>query len=468
MNESECKPRVLVVEDQESMRQLIEDYLVDRGFEIFGCATANDAIHTLGIPHPDGNSLERSSTTTTKGSFDAVLTDITMPGISGIEFCRWLRKYRPDLPVIVMTAFGSLETSIESLRAGAYDFVTKPVEMELLSASLARAARQTSLKRQIRELKSRALDIHFPSLLGESDAMRNLKKQLERVVASNVTVLLIGESGTGKEVVARSIHANSARQDKPFVAINCAALPENLLESELFGHKKGAFTDANEDRIGLILQANGGTLFLDEIGEMPLEMQPKLLRVLEQKTVRQIGGAEETSFDVHLITATNRDLEAEVEKKRFREDLFYRINVLQISVPPLRTRGADVLLLSNYFLQEFSSAQQKSIPGLDDEVVKKLMGYDWPGNVRELKNVIERAVVLSGNEPVHLDNLPKKIAEHQPDRLVLMADDNQPLENLATIERRYIEFVLSKTGGNKTEAAKILGLDRKTLYRKLK
>ena len=466
MSETECKPRVLVVEDQESMRQLIEDYLAGKGFEIRGCATADKAIRTLGLPHPDGAPVQPSQYPSE--SFDAILTDITMPGMTGIEFCQWLRKYRPDLPVIVMTAFGSLETSVEAIRAGAFDFVTKPVEMELLSASLGRATRQTSLKRQIRELKSRALDVQFSSLLGESDVMRNMKSQLERVVSSNATVLLIGESGTGKEVVARSIHAHSSRQQGPFVAINCAALPQNLLESELFGHKKGAFTDANDDRTGLILQADGGTLFLDEIGEMPLEMQPKLLRVLEQKTVRQIGGSTETPFDVQLIAATNRDLETEVEQKRFREDLYYRINVLQISVPPLRSRGADVVLLANYFLQEFSSAAQKSIPGFDDEVVRKLMNYDWPGNVRELKNLIERAVVMSGNEPIHLDNLPKKIVEHQPDRLVLMADDNQPLESLDTIERRYIEFVLEKTGGNKTEAAKILGLDRKTLYRKLK
>lgn len=475
MNPLPPKANILVVEDQASMRKLIEDYLRSKNFFVASCESADAALAILQLPSAGFEiGAQRLAAPRTPaasdetGEFDAILTDITMPGMSGLEFCAQIKKFRPDLPVIVMTAYGSLETSIEAIRAGAFDFVTKPVELELLNATLSRATEHTSLKRQIKLLEARARGTNFEALIGESDVMRKLKSQLERVVKSNVSVLLTGESGTGKEVVAQSLHSKSDRAARPFIAVNCAALPETLLESELFGHTRGAFTDARDDRTGLFLQADGGTLFLDEIGEMPLEMQPKLLRALEQKTVRPIGGKEERPFDVRLIAATNRDLEAAVEKKTFRQDLYYRINVLPLHVPPLRKRGIDILLLANYYLDKFNKSASKRIAGFDEQVSKKLLSYDWPGNVRELRNVIERAVILSGDGNIHLEAIPEKIGQFQPDKLVLVDDDQLPLEDLATVERRYIHYVLEKTGGNKTEAARILGLDRKTLYRKLK
>jgi two-component system response regulator HydG len=469
--------RILIVEDQAPMQQLLEDFLKPNGFEIVCCNSANEACSQLGIAQTTGrnefdfqnqNGNAKSANGFTANDFDLVLTDVKMPGMDGLEFCRAVKKNFPNLPVIVMTAYGSLETAVEALRAGAFDFVTKPVELELLKASLVRAVENSQLRRRVRLLESQSQSGSFPELIGQSEVMMRLKDQLSRMIDSSAAILLTGESGSGKEVVARALHQKSTRAQQPFVAVNCAALPESLLESELFGHVKGAFTDAKDDREGLFLQADGGTLFLDEIGEMPIDVQPKLLRALEQKTVRPVGGESERPFDVQLIAATNRDLESAIENKTFREDLYYRINVLEIFAPPLRTRGNDVLLLADHFLNEFSQAAGKQITGFEDSVLQKLLKYDWPGNVRELRNVVERAVVMAQHEKIKPDVLPKKIAEHKPTQLVIDEGDNQPLASLETIEDRYIRFVLERTGGNKTEAAKILGLDRKTLYRKLK
>lgn len=474
------KPKILVVEDQEAMRQLLVEYLEQSDFEVATCASADEALGLLGLSSEpaaenqlnfgSGNAADQSASGAAKpaSEFDVVLTDVKMPGISGLTLCRTIHESEPNLPVIVMTAFGSMETSIEALRAGAFDFVTKPVELELLKVSLKRATENSMLRRYVRHLEASADQGNFHELIGQSDGMQRLKDQLQRVADSNVSVLLTGESGSGKEVVAQSLHAYGERSSKPFIAVNCAALPDNLLESELFGHVKGAFTDAKEDRQGLFLQADGGTLFLDEIGEMPIEMQPKLLRALEEKQIRPIGGTETHSFDVRLVTATNRDLLAEVEAKRFREDLYYRINVLEISIPPLRTRGMDVLLLASYFLDQFAGQAKKEIAGLAEAVAKRLLAYDWPGNVRELRNTIERAVVLARQDQITLDELPERILNHERGKLVLGETDNQPLLPLAEVERQYIRYTLQHTNGNKTEAAKILGLDRKTLYRKLK
>lgn len=472
-----CPTKILIVEDQPAMQQLLEDYLCPIGFEVTCCASAIDACGVLGVSDSSrplkfgfepGSGTSKSEANANESVFDIVLTDVKMPGIDGLEFCRRVKRQYSNLPVIVMTAYGSLETAVEALRSGAFDFVTKPVELELLKASLVRAAETSQLRRRVRILESQAQSDSFGELIGQSDEMVRLKDQLSRIVDSAASVLLTGESGTGKEVVARALHQQSQRSDRPFVAVNCAALPESLLESELFGHVKGAFTDAREDRIGLFLQANGGTLFLDEIGEMPLGIQPKLLRALEQKSVRPVGGKLEQPFDVHLIAATNCDLETAIEEKRFREDLYYRINVLELTVPPLRTRGTDVLEIAHHFLHQFATAMDKRVIGFEDEVLRRLLQYDWPGNVRELRNVIQRAVVLTQHETINVDVLPAKISEYQPSLLVIDDQDNQPMDSLATIEQRYIRYVLKRTKGNKTEAAKILGLDRKTLYRKLK
>ncbi|MEE2827332.1 MAG: sigma-54 dependent transcriptional regulator [Planctomycetota bacterium] len=472
-------PCVMVVEDQAAMRDLLQEYLEQHGFRVECFPDAGVALQRLGlesVAEADSFQFPGSGETPKQprsggpepAQYDAVLTDIKMPGVDGIQFCQVLNQYRPTLPVIVMTAYGSMETSVQALRAGAFDFVTKPVEMELLKASLVRATENSRLRRQIRSLEAHSALHQFDQLIGESDAVRKLKDQLSRVVSSSASVLLTGESGSGKEVAARALHGQSDRASKPFVAVNCAALPESLIESELFGHVKGAFTDAREDRDGLFIQADGGTLFLDEIGELPIEMQPKLLRCLEQKTVRPVGGKQEQAFDVRLITATNRDLETEVEAKRFREDLYYRINVLEITVPSLRTRGTDVLMLANHFLAHFSAQTGRPVRRFDENAARKLLAYDWPGNVRELRNVVERGEVLSQSELITLEELPDKIVNYRSSQLVIGDHDNQPLAPLDVIELQYIQYVLRQAGGNKTEAAKILGLDRKTLYRKLK
>ncbi|MCA9169930.1 MAG: sigma-54-dependent Fis family transcriptional regulator, partial [Planctomycetales bacterium] len=305
-------------------------------------------------------------------------------------------------------------------------------------------------------------------IIGDSSAMQTIYSQLSQLASTDTSVLLTGESGTGKELVARSIHRRSRRNAGPFVAVNCAALPETLLESELFGHAKGAFTDARSERKGLFVQAEGGTLFLDEIGELPLPMQSKLLRALEQRTVRPVGSEREVPFDARIVSATNRDLEAAIHDNTFREDLYYRVNVIQLELPPLRARGGDILLIAEHFLQDFAKRMNKCVTALGEHVAERLLGYDWPGNVRELRNVMERAVALSRHEVVTVEDLPDKIRNHRAKQIVLGGDDPTEMISLEEMERRYIMHVLGATGGNQTQAARILGVDRKTLYRKLK
>jgi two-component system response regulator HydG len=401
-------------------------------------------------------------------AFDIVLTDLKMPGVDGIQFCERIVANRPDIPVIVMTAFGSMETAVAAIRAGAYDFVTKPIELDLLALTLQRAARHHDLQEQI----SRLHDVVEQSarcgeLLGASPVMQRLFDEVGRVAAAEASVLITGESGTGKELVARSIHERSSRKNAPFVAVNCAAFTETLLESELFGHIKGAFTDARNDRKGLFIEANGGTLFLDEIGEMPMTMQPKILRALEESKLRPVGGDKEVSFDVRIVTATNRDLETAVEEGRFREDLFFRINVIQLQLPPLRARGTDVLLIANALLKGFAARAGKEVRDLTEPVAERLMNYSWPGNVRELRNVIERAVALARYDQLVVEDLPEKIRDYRSSQVFIGGDDPSELVSMEEIERRYILHVLAAVDGNKTLAARILQLDRKTLYRKL-
>lgn len=444
--------RVMIVDDDQSMCELIEADLASRGISAEWKTSASDALHAIET-----------------GSFDVVLTDLQMPGMNGLSLCERIVGNRPDIPVIVMTAFGSLETAVAAMRVGAYDFVSKPVELDILALRIGRAIQHRSLSEQVRVLSDRVQQSgRFSKLIGESPAMLRLFEELRRVSNTDASVLITGESGTGKELVARALHEQSRRQSKPFVAINCAALPESLLESELFGHKRGAFTDAVTDQRGLFVQADGGTLFLDELGEFPLTLQPKLLRALEERTVRPIGSEKETQFDVRLIAATNRDLETAVEEKRFREDLYFRVNVIQIKLPPLRARGTDILLLSQHYLQQFASANGKQIVGLSDATAQKLMDYAWPGNVRELRNAIERAVALARFDRIAVDDLPDKIRNYRGSQLELGGDNPSELLTMEEVERRYIRHVLKATRGNRTSAAQVLGFDRKTLYRKLK
>ncbi len=443
--------RVLIVDDQQSMCEMIDTDLRTRGFETRWCVSADEALRYLQAEE-----------------FDTLLTDVRMPGVSGLQLCQQVVCTWPDIPVVVMTAFGSMETAVEALRAGAFDFITKPIELEILAMTLQRAIEHRRLERQVRQLSEQvARTAGFGRLIGESPVMQDLYDQLSRIADSEAPVMLSGESGTGKEVVARSIHDHSRRAAKPFVALNCAALPESLLESELFGHASGAFTDARTARKGLFQQAQGGTLLLDEIGEMPLAMQAKLLRVLEEGVLRPLGQEQEVAVDVRVLSATNRDLEADVQAGRFRQDLYYRINVIQLELPPLRARGNDILLLAQHFLESFASQASKQIRGISPSAAEKLLAYDWPGNVRELRNVIQRAVALTSYDQIAVDDLPEKIRDHRGTQLLLAGDSPDDVLPLEELERRYIGHVLRLVGGNKTLAARKLGLDRKTLYRKL-
>jgi DNA-binding NtrC family response regulator len=443
--------RVLVVDDEPSMCQLIETILKLRGHEVTWCQSASRAIEWI-----------------KEHNFDVVVTDVRMPGTDGLTLCRQIGDHRPELPVVVMTAFGSVETAIEALRSGAYDFVIKPFENDVMVAAVTRAVESSRLKQQVRVLKQQQTNVDDWPLLGTSEPMKRVTQQLLPIAASEASVLINGESGTGKELVARTIHAKSSRSSGPFVAINCAALSESLLESELFGHVRGAFTDARADRDGLFVTAKGGTLLLDEMGDMPMSLQVKLLRVLEENSVRPVGSNHEIPLDVRVLSATHRDLESAVEEGTFRGDLYYRINVINVDLPPLRSRGSDILLIAQHFVDFYATKSGRQVSGITRPAAAKLLAYRWPGNIRELRNVIERGVALSTTDQIGLEDLPEKIVSHDPKRFSIDGDDPDELVPLEQIERQYIDHVLQMTDQNKTRAAEILGLDRKTLYRKLK
>ena len=444
--------KILIVDDEQAMCELLEADLRLRNFETEWYTSAEDALQAVN-----------------RQSYDVVLTDLNMPGTNGIQLCKHIVTHRPDIPVVMMTAFGSLESAVDAIRAGAYDFVTKPIEMDLLNVTLSRAIKHRQLEEKIRFLSEAvARTERFGDILGTSPAMQELFDQLQLIAASETSLLITGESGTGKELVARAIHRKSRRSKKPFVAVNCAALPDALLESELFGHAAGAFTDARTERKGLLFQAEGGTLLFDEVGELPLSVQPKLLRALEENYMRPVGSDEEIPFDVRIITATNRDLETAIEEGRFREDLYFRINVIQCDLPPLRSRGTDTLLLAQKFLETFATRSEKKVTDISKGVAEKLLAYTWPGNVRELRNVIERAVALTRYDRLGVEDLPEKIRNFQGSQVFIGGDDPTEMVALEEIERRYIQHVLGAVGSNKTMAARILGLDRKTLYRKLR
>ncbi len=444
--------RIMVVDDDRSMCELIEADLRRRGFHVSWYTSADKAFRAL-----------------QDETFDVVLTDMMMPDMNGIDLCDRIVSNRPDIPVIVITAFGSLETAVGAIRAGAYDFVAKPVEMDMLALTLERAVKHHALQEKVKILNDAVERAKkFDELLGTSVQMQNLYDKLSRVADSEATVLITGESGTGKELVARVLHKKSRRHNRPFVAINCAALPETLLESELFGHIRGAFTDARSARKGLFLQAEGGTLLLDEIGDFPLNLQPKLLRALEERTLRPLGGDREIPFDARVIATTNRDLESAIEENRFREDLFFRINVIRVVLPPLRARGTDVLLLAQHFTEQFATRTGKQVVGLSKAVAKKLLDYLWPGNVRELRNAIEHAVALAQYDKLVVEDLPEKIRAYRSTDMIIGGSNPEELMPMEEVERRYILYVLQSVGGNKTLAARLLGLDRTTLYRKLR
>ncbi len=445
---------ILVVDDDDAHRSMLKTMLRSWGFAVEEAADGDEAVALV---------RERA--------FDAVLTDVRMARMDGIHALKAMLEYNPALPVVLMTAFSSVETAVDALRLGAYDYLVKPLDFDLLRETLEQCIERSRHSVENRELRRQLTEAAgSQEIIGRSDALKRMLGFIETVAPTEATVLVTGESGTGKELVARALHAASARADTPLVTVNCAALAETLLESELFGHEKGAFTGADRRREGRFVQANGGTLFLDEIGEMPLQLQAKLLRALQQGEIQRVGSDTPITVDVRVIAATNRDLRQEVQAKRFREDLYFRLNVISLEVPPLRRRGEDIPLLAAYFLQRFAERNRKSIKGFSPQALDSLLRYPWPGNVRELENAVERAVILCNGDLVTGAELPDDIAHAAPPEEGPAQQEALSLAGMALelVERRAIEDTMRQTGDNKSEAARRLGITRATLHNKLR
>ena len=441
---------VLVVDDELEMRTLLQDVLQDEGLRVTVAANGSEALKQLGEEY-----------------YAVVLTDLRMQEMQGIDLLREIKRTYPDINVIVMTAFGSVDTAIEAMKEGAYDYLTKPVKNEELLRVANRAVREAALRREVTLLRREVLkEYSFHQILGKSKPMREVFDLIRRIADSVTNVLITGESGTGKELVAKAIHYNSDRRDAPFVPVNCAAIPDLLLESELFGHLKGAFTDAKADKRGLFEEAQKGTLFLDEISELPVMLQSKLLRAIQEREVRRVGATRSVSVDVRIIAATNVNLAEAIKAKQFREDLYYRLNVIEMRLPPLRERKEDIPLLVEAFLRRCAETRRKGVKGMTESALALLIDYHWPGNVRELENVIERAVTLTLQDQIISDDLPSTIQGPRGDRR-LIDEATERTRSLGEVEHEYILRIMDKTGGNKYQAAQILGIDRKTLYRKL-
>ena len=441
---------VLIVDDDADMRELAYDMLKDRGHQVALAGGGEEALRRLA-----------------EEDYAVVLTDLRMKGVQGLELLTQIKRDHPDINVILMTAFGSVETAVEAMKHGASDYLTKPVKKDELIRVVERVIREAALRREVSRLRREVRkEYSFYQILGKSKSIQAVFDLIRRVADSPTNVLITGESGTGKELVAKAIHYNSDRKDAPFIPVNCAAIPEQLLESELFGHMRGAFTDAKMDKRGLFEEAQKGTLFLDEISELPLMLQAKILRAIQEKEIRRVGATKPISVDVRIIAATNLNLGEEVKSRRFREDLYYRLNVIELKLPPLRERREDIPLLVEAFLKKCGEVRGKEVKGVGEAALAMLMDYAWPGNVRELENVIERAVTLSRGDKISPDDLPAAVQGARGDRRVLdeAAERTLPLHEL---EKEYIKKVLEKTGGNKYQAAHALGIDRKTLYRKL-
>ena len=441
---------ILLVEDDASLRETLVEVLENKGFSVKSTHCALEALERLA-----------------SADFDVVLTDVRMPDGDGISLCERIASSFPSVLVIVMTGFGNVETAVAAMRVGAYDFLSKPVRGEVLAVALTQAVNHRRLRDEVKRLRDVDTAASNGELLvSESSVMLETVSLLKRVARTGTNVLITGESGTGKEVLAHTLHDASARRG-PFVAINCAAMPEALLESELFGHVRGAFTDARDARLGLFRAAEGGTVLLDEIGDMPLGLQPKLLRFLQERTVRPVGGKSEVPVDVRIVAATNRDLDALVAAGSFREDLYFRLNVVHVPVPPLRARRADVLPLAQRFTLQAAERMSKRVSGITVEAAEKLVAYAWPGNVRELQNCIERAVAITAHDRIVVEDLSDRVLRAAANSIPPAVSSGSDLAPLDVVERRYVEHVLAMVDGNKSKAAKILGIERKTLYRKL-
>lgn len=442
---------ILVVDDDMAHRTMLKSLLSSWGYKVSEADDGQTAIDMV---------KERA--------FDLILMDVRMIKVSGLEALAAIKVYNPAIPIIIMTAYSSVETAVQAMKKGAYDYLTKPLDFDELRLNLQKAIDHHQLKEENSQLKA-TLDSHFERsrFIGNSSAITKLLETVSQVAPSEASVLIHGESGTGKELVASALHNNSSRRQGPFITLNCAAITETLFESELFGHEKGSFTGAHQRTDGRFHQANGGTLFLDEVSEMPLTMQVKLLRVLQERKLTRVGGSQEIPIDVRIISATNRDLEKEIESGRFREDLYYRLNVVALDLPPLRERKEDIPLFADHFLRQFGNQNHKDIKGLTPQAMDLLLKYEWPGNVRELMNGLERATVLARSEYIDVMDLPPSIQksldreEHVPPSMTT----DQPLEE---VEKTAILHTLDSCGGNKSETARKLGITRKTLHKKLK
>ena len=444
------KQSVLIVEDEELMRAILRRLLEDAGYAVFTADSAEAGLEIL--PQND---------------ISVTITDIKMGGMDGLRLLDQIKAIDEEALVVIMTAYSSVDTAVAALRKGAYDYVTKPFVNEDLLQTIKNAILRRALFHENRALR-RELNkqYSFSDIIGKSDSLKRVFSIVEKVAGTNSNVLIQGESGTGKELIAKAIHFNGNRSSKPFLAVNCGALPENLLESELFGHSRGSFTGATSDKKGLFRSADGGTVFLDEVGEMPPILQVKLLRALQEHEVTPVGTSMPVKFDARIIAATNRNLEAEVTENRFREDLFYRLNVIEIEIPPLRDRREDIPLLVRHFAAKSARNQNSTEKLVVPEAMSVLVGYDWPGNVRELENAIERAFVLSGDE-IDVDSLPQKLRSSAAGSFE--THDHQGFRlTLEETERRYVMEIMHALENDKAAAAKILGIDLSTLYRKLK
>lgn len=451
--------KILIVDDEEGVCDLLVDVLEDAGYETMVAYTAGEALKTLDSDNPD-----------------TVLLDIKLPDADGIELMGEIKKMGIHVPVILMTAFGTTEIAIQAMKQGAHDYLNKPLNLDELLITVEKAVKMQQLVSEVATLREELdSDIDYvDSLIGQSRHMQDVFKLIGRVADSDITVLLQGESGTGKEVVARAIHSNSRRSSRPFIKINCATIPEHLIESELFGHERGAFTGAVNQKPGKFELAHNGTVFLDEIGELSLNTQVKLLQVLQEKEFERIGSTRSIKVDVRILTATNRDLKKLVEEGRFREDLYYRINVMNIKLPPLRERKEDIPLLFNYFLKKFSLKNNKKITGISQGAVAVIAGYNWPGNVRELKNVCEQAVVMTRSSVITPDDLPlgkngELLAGNGNSNIHISINDNRSLKEIVSdVERKVILKALNDNNWNRQETARALNLNRRSLYGKMK
>lgn len=447
------KSRILVVDDEESIREFLEIMLKKEGYEV---TTAEDGAKAKEI--------------LTKKSFDMIISDMQMPNVTGIELLRHVRESYPDLVFMIITAFGTTETAVEAMKLGAYDYLTKPFKIDEVRLNIANALRSKNLETEVRVLKKELVkEYSFQNMVGNSDAMHSVFNLIQRVSQAPTNVLITGESGTGKEVIAKAIHYNGPLKDKPFVTVNCGAIPENLMESEMFGHKKGSFTGAIADKAGLFEVADGGTLFLDEVGELPASIQVKLLRAIQERIIRRVGATDDMKVEVRIIAATNRNLEEMVSKNTFRQDLFYRLNVINIKSPPLRERADDIPLLANHFLRKYNDKLGKQIQSISVEAMDILKKYNYPGNVRELENMIERTVALEAGSTILPESLPPMVNTPSGRKMassneIEIGDDGLDLDKvIGQIEKELLIKAIHASNGVKKKAAKLLKISFRSM-----